>query len=40
MVNMHQERIPATASGSNMESYEETYSNFSFEQIESPVYLA
>jgi acetyl-CoA synthetase len=35
MVNMHQERIPATASGSNMESYEETYSNFSFEQIES-----
>ncbi|MFC5652150.1 acetate--CoA ligase [Paenibacillus solisilvae] len=34
MVDMHQERIPVTASGSNMESYDETYSNFSFDQIE------
>ena len=34
MINMHQERIPATASGSNMASYEETYQQFSFEQIE------
>src|SRR5689334_4427492 len=34
MSNMHQERIPATASGSNMTSYEETYSNFSFDQLE------
>ncbi|SDW58651.1 acetate--CoA ligase [Paenibacillus sp. CF384] len=34
MTNMHQERIPATASGSNMTSYDETYGNFSFEQLE------
>ncbi|REE88667.1 acetyl-CoA synthetase [Paenibacillus taihuensis] len=34
MSNMHQERIPATATGSNMTSYEETYSNFSFDQLE------
>ncbi|RAP78090.1 acetate--CoA ligase [Paenibacillus montanisoli] len=34
MTNMHQERIPVTASGSNMTSYDETYSNFSFEQLE------
>ncbi|QYR24065.1 acetate--CoA ligase [Paenibacillus sp. sptzw28] len=34
MVDMHQERIPATASGSNMKSYEETVEQFSFEQIE------
>ncbi|MFB9330596.1 acetate--CoA ligase [Paenibacillus aurantiacus] len=34
MVNMHQERIPATASGSNMASYEETYKQFNFEQVE------
>ncbi|WP_308634520.1 acetate--CoA ligase [Paenibacillus silvisoli] len=34
MTNMHQERIPVTASGSNMTSYDETYANFSFEQLE------
>ncbi|MFC4100959.1 acetate--CoA ligase [Paenibacillus xanthanilyticus] len=34
MVNMHQERISATASGSNMASYEETYKQFNFEQVE------
>ncbi|AZN42105.1 acetate--CoA ligase [Paenibacillus albus] len=34
MSNMHQERIPATASGSNMTSYEETYNAFSFDQLE------
>lgn len=34
MVNMHQERIPATASRSNMASYEETYKQFDFEQVE------
>lgn len=34
MSNMHQERVPATASGSNMTSYEETYSTFSFDQLE------
>ncbi|MFC4809993.1 acetate--CoA ligase [Paenibacillus sp. GCM10023250] len=34
MSNTHQERIPATASGSNMASYDETYAAFSFEQLE------
>jgi acetyl-CoA synthetase len=34
MTDMHQERIPADGSGSNMASYEETYRGFSFEQIE------
>ena len=34
MSNTHQERIPATASGSNMTSYDDTYEQFSFEQLE------
>ncbi|QHT61871.1 acetate--CoA ligase [Paenibacillus lycopersici] len=34
MSNLHQERIPATASGSNMASYEETYAQFSFDELE------
>ncbi|WP_219837757.1 acetate--CoA ligase [Paenibacillus sp. R14(2021)] len=34
MLNMHQERVPAAASGSNMTNYEETYEQFSFEQLE------
>jgi len=34
MSNMHQERIPAVASGSNMASYEETCKQFSFEEVE------
>ncbi|MBO7744973.1 acetate--CoA ligase [Paenibacillus sp. MWE-103] len=34
MSNTHQERIPATASGSNMASYNETYEAFNFEQLE------
>ncbi|SFI29095.1 acetyl-CoA synthetase [Paenibacillus sp. UNC496MF] len=34
MSNTHQVRIPATASGSNMASYNETYEAFNFEQLE------
>ncbi|WP_274650477.1 acetate--CoA ligase [Paenibacillus humicola] len=34
MVDMHQERIPASGSGSNMASYEEALETFDFEQIE------
>ncbi|GGD65284.1 acetate--CoA ligase [Paenibacillus nasutitermitis] len=34
MTDMHQERIPATASGSNMTNYEEMVEQFSFDQIE------
>ncbi|MFD0713689.1 acetate--CoA ligase [Paenibacillus sp. GCM10027626] len=34
MADMHQERIPAMVSGSNMASYEETCKDFSFTEIE------
>ncbi|NBD26396.1 acetate--CoA ligase [Paenibacillus glycinis] len=34
MSNTHQERIPAAASGSNMTSYDDTYEQFSFDQLE------
>lgn len=34
MENMNQERLPATASGSNMTNYEETYNQFDLAQIE------
>ncbi|MBW7459091.1 AMP-binding protein, partial [Paenibacillus sepulcri] len=34
MLDMHQERIPATASGSNMTNYDEMAKQFSFDQIE------
>ncbi|MBB3114428.1 acetyl-CoA synthetase [Paenibacillus phyllosphaerae] len=34
MVNMHQERIPASATRSNMASYDETYKQFDFAQVE------
>lgn len=35
MINLHQERIPATATKSNLKSYEEERANFNWEQIES-----
>lgn len=34
MADLHQERISVSASGSNMTNYEETASNFNFEQLE------
>ncbi|MBM7563549.1 acetate--CoA ligase [Paenibacillus sacheonensis] len=34
MSNTHQERIPVTASGSNMASYDETYAGFAFDQLD------
>ncbi|MDQ0059538.1 acetate--CoA ligase [Paenibacillus harenae] len=35
MINLHQERIPATATKANLTNYEETAANFNWEQIES-----
>ncbi|MGO4375154.1 AMP-binding protein, partial [Paenibacillus sp. MCAF20] len=35
MINLHQERIPATATNANLTNYEDAAANFKWEQIES-----